>query len=124
MKSPVELARELRKRLTPEEEKLWNILRNRKLIGYKFLRQHPIIYKKIDFKNNFFILDFYCVKKKLAVELDGGYHDFNSEYDRERDIILNENKIKVLRIKNEEVKMDERKVLKKIIDTLNPLTDK
>ncbi|GDX52990.1 hypothetical protein LBMAG27_20370 [Bacteroidota bacterium] len=119
MKSPVELARELRKRQTPEEEKLWSLLRNRKLVGYKFLRQHLIIYKKIDFKNNFFTLDFYCNKKKLAVELDGGYHDFNTDYDRERDIILLENKIKVLRIKNEELKTDEKKVLQKIIDSLN-----
>jgi very-short-patch-repair endonuclease len=118
MKSPTQLARELRKNQTPEEEKLWNLLRNRKLVEHKFLRQHVIVYKEINFKKNFFILDFYCAKKKLAVESDGGYHLANADYDILRDSILKKNKINVLRIKNEELQ-NEQLVLKKLIDALN-----
>ncbi|MBN1600060.1 MAG: DUF559 domain-containing protein [Chitinispirillaceae bacterium] len=57
-------ARELRKNLTESEKQLWEQIRNRKLCGYKFLRQHPVIYKA-DFKGlNYFIADFYCDEKK------------------------------------------------------------
>ena len=118
MKSPVRLARELRKNQIPEEKILWNILRDRKLVGYKFLRQHPIIYKEVNFKKNFFILDFYCSKKNLAVELDGAHHESNKEYDEVRDGILAENKIRVLRIKNQELRTDIKKVIEKIIARL------
>ncbi len=44
-KQIIELARELRKNQTPEEKLLWQFLRNRKLKGVKFLRQHPIAYQ-------------------------------------------------------------------------------
>ncbi|MBI5020756.1 MAG: DUF559 domain-containing protein [Ignavibacteriales bacterium] len=43
-KKATETCRELRKRLTPPEEKLWNVLRNRKFFGKKFLRQHPLFF--------------------------------------------------------------------------------
>jgi len=53
-------ARELRRNVTDSEKELWEQLRNRRLSGYKFLRQHPIIYKA-DYKGlNYFIADFYC----------------------------------------------------------------
>jgi very-short-patch-repair endonuclease len=52
-------ARELRKNLTDSEKELWEQLRGRRLSGYKFLRQHSIIYKA-DYKGlNYFIADFY-----------------------------------------------------------------
>jgi len=64
-------ARELRRNATGPEKLLWEQLRNRKLSGYKFLRQHPIIYKA-DYKGlNYFIADFYCDAKKAVIELDG-----------------------------------------------------
>lgn len=66
-------ARELRKSATDSEKQLWAQLRNRKLSGYKFLRQHPIIYKD-DYKGlNYFIADFYCNAKKVVIELDGSF---------------------------------------------------
>ena len=58
--------RELRQSATNAEKILWEYLRNRKLEGLKFRRQHPI---------DKFIADFYCHEKKLVVELDGAVHD-------------------------------------------------
>ena len=58
-------ARELRRNLTEAEKILWQELRNRKLGGFKFRRQHPI---------NKFVADFYCHEVKLIVELDGSQH--------------------------------------------------
>ena len=109
--------RELRKTMTGSEKLLWSQLRNRQLSGYKFLRQHPIVYK-VDFKGmRYFVADFYCHERKLIIELDGPVHDSNVEYDRFRDNELNDMGIRVLRIKNQELKkMD--KVLELIKRTL------
>ena len=88
-------ARELRGRPTEAEEILWKqVLRKRKLKGYKFLRQKPI---------SMFILDFYCSKLLLGIEVDGKIHDSRKEYDEERTFVLNSLGIKVLRYKNTEV---------------------
>ena len=61
----IRYARELRKNPTPAEKIIWEFLRNRQMKGYKFRRQYPV---------ESFILDFYCPKLKLAIEIDGGYH--------------------------------------------------
>jgi very-short-patch-repair endonuclease len=62
-------ARELRYDMTDSEKLLWEKLRNRKLSGYKFLRQHPIVFKA-DYKGlNYFIADFYCNEKKTVLNL-------------------------------------------------------
>jgi len=113
-------ARELRKEETRSEILLWNKLRNRKLDGFKFLRQHPIVYKA-DYKGlNYFVADFYCHEKKVVVELDGSVHDENPEYDQFRDSEMKEMGIKVLRIKNEDlVNLDE--VLSRIRSFLNSI---
>jgi very-short-patch-repair endonuclease len=113
-KTITQLARELRRNQTAEEDLLWRNLRNRKLNGVKFLRQHPIIYGN-GHRNKplFFIPDFYCAEKKLIVELDGKIHEFQKEYDNNRDNILQELGLKILRIKNEEMQ-DVSKVLNKI----------
>jgi len=70
-----QLAKELRKNQTGTEEMLWQKLRNRKLYGYKFLRQHPIIHSGFINKLYFFIADFYCAEKELVIELDGKIHE-------------------------------------------------
>lgn len=72
-------ARELRQELTPAERKLWAALRNKKLNGLKFRRQHPI---------DRFIVDFYCAAHKLVVEVDGDIHDTQPERDAERSALL------------------------------------
>ena len=88
-KKIVDICRELRKNQTDAEAVLWKHLRNRKLDGYKFLRQHPIIHQQ--FNNEFplfFVADFYCAEQKLVVELDGKIHDFQKDYDENRDYTI------------------------------------
>ena len=99
--------------MTPEETKLWQRLRARRFYGYKFLRQHPIVYQLHQNKPDFFIADFYCASQKLVIELDGKIHDFQKEYDQNRDSILNGLGMRVLRIKNDELE-HMNKVLEKI----------
>ena len=88
-------ARELRKRQTPEEAKLWAVLRSRGLDGYKFKRQVPI---------GHFVVDFFCEEANLVIELDGGQHQAQEEYDSERTIFLQNNGFRVIRFWNNDVK--------------------
>ncbi|MBU2649514.1 MAG: endonuclease domain-containing protein [Bacteroidetes bacterium] len=107
------IARELRRNPTPAEKLLWFYLKNRKLQGRKFLRQHPIIYENVENELFFFIPDFYCSEERLAIELDGPVHDYQKDRDKKRDLILGTKNIRVLRIRNEEL-MDIDAVLLKI----------
>lgn len=101
-----ERRKELRKNQTKTEEALWFELRNEKL-GFKFKRQHSV---------GGYILDFYCPRKKLIVELDGEIHNTKEarEYDLVRDKYFRELDYKVLRFKNGEVENGIEKVLEKI----------
>jgi very-short-patch-repair endonuclease len=117
--TPTEFARLLRMNLTREERTMWKFLRNRKLDGYKFLRQHPIKVWETDGRNHFYYADFYCSKKKLVVEIDGLIHAMQGDYDQARDHIMLELKLNVLRVTNEEVGSDLKRVLEKIRDHLN-----
>jgi very-short-patch-repair endonuclease len=114
----ISFARELRKNQTPTEELLWDKLRNRRLKGFKFLRQHPIIVSKQDGKTKFFIADFYCAEKKIVVELDGGIHALQIEYDKERDMIMKDMGLVVLRFTNDEVVKNVYEVMGKIKEYL------
>jgi very-short-patch-repair endonuclease len=89
-----ERARELRKTMTPAEELLWQQLRGRKLSGLKFRRQHPI---------GTFIVDFYCGGYSLIIEVDGGIHAAQGEYDTQRTQELVDFGYRVLRFTNQEV---------------------
>ena len=100
--SPLSRARNLRKNMTPEENLLWKNLRGRKFHGFKFLRQHPIVYEMLNGKPLFFIPDFYCAEKKFIIEIDGKIHDFQKDYDERREEILQNMGLKILRFKNEE----------------------
>lgn len=104
-------ARELRKSMTPAEKILWKYLKNNKLGGFKFRRQHPL---------DIFIADFYCYQKKLIIELDGGVHDTveRMEYDDGRTFELEEKGFRVLRFRNEEIITNIEYVLSKIKDYL------
>jgi very-short-patch-repair endonuclease len=101
-----EIASKLRNNPTEAEEILWRIVRNRQLLGRKFLRQHPVLYEINRFNNDFFffIPDFYCASEKLVIELDGPIHNFQKERDYKRDEILRSKGLKVLRINNNELK--------------------
>jgi very-short-patch-repair endonuclease len=102
-------AKELRKSMTEAEEILWKHLRNNKLNGLKFRRQHPL---------DIYIADFYCHQKELIIEIDGGVHDTpeQEEYDNGRTFELEEKGFKVLRFRNEEVLYDVKSVLERILD--------
>lgn len=92
----VRRARDLRGAETSAERLLWGALRDRRLGGLKFRRQHPYAH---------LILDFFCVEKLCAVELDGGVHDDPAQrgYDEARSAFLAEHGIRVIRIHNEDV---------------------
>ena len=98
------LARKLRKEQTPSEKVLWSELRNRKLHGVKFFRQHPLIYEEDRGKVHFFIPDFYSAEQKLVIELDGKIHEYQKNYDQERDLIIKKMVLTVIRFKNEEIR--------------------
>jgi very-short-patch-repair endonuclease len=71
---PISFARELRKKQTDSEIKMWRQLRNRRFLGFKFLRQYPIVTDVSNRKTGFYIADFYCFEKKLVIEIDGLIH--------------------------------------------------
>jgi len=101
-KSITALARALRKYPTPSEARLWDLLRHRKLGGYKFLRQRPLIYAESSSEGmQFFIADFYCAVEKLVIELDGEIHSQRKYYDRQRDRVIEGLGLRVLRLANE-----------------------
>ena len=105
--STYENARYLRKVQTRAEAKLWKVLRNNQVCNLKFRRQHAF---------DDYILDFYCHKIKLAIEVDGEVHNDPevAAYDAARTKNLNENNITVLRFTNDEVEKNITKVIKKI----------
>ena len=100
-KGITKLARSLRNNQTSQEKLLWRLFRRRRFNGYKFLRQHPVIYREDKGWIDFYIADFYCNKLKMIIELDGKIHETRKEYDRERDDKLNSKGILVIRIRNE-----------------------
>ena len=102
----------LRNNKTKAEQIFWGIVRNRQIVNHKFLQQHPI-YFEYEGRERFFVADFYCAKKKLIVEIDGSIHEKRQEYDELRTAILNMNRYKVIRIKNDELS-DQNSVIKKL----------
>jgi very-short-patch-repair endonuclease len=100
-------AERLRKEQTMAEEVLWSHLKNRRLNGKKFRRQHPL---------DKYVLDFYCHQHKLAVELDGAIHNDKlvKRFDHERTLFLNTCGIKVIRFYNSEVLKNIELVLQKV----------
>ena len=109
------LARQFRKNATPAEEFFWQKIRNRQLLGKKFTRQFIIQHAEEAGTKRFFIADFYCHEKKLIVELDGGIHETQVEYDQIREEILREMGFSILRFPNEEVLHRWGKVEKQLI---------
>ena len=97
------LARKMRNKQTPQEVVVWDLLRKKRFLRYKFLRQHPVFYRIDKGWVDFYIADFYCNKLKMVIEVDGKHHDMHQDYDRERDARLNAKGLQVIRIRNEEV---------------------
>jgi very-short-patch-repair endonuclease len=106
-----ENARFLKKVLTESEMILWEQLRDRRLKGYKFRRQHPIAS---------YIVDFYCHECKLVIEVDGEIHQHhdNAEYDKGRTCELESLGLSIIRFTNKEVQENRSQVLNKISERL------
>ena len=104
------LAQKLRKEMTKEEKQLW----------YQFLKNYPMQFKR-QVTCGQYILDFYCPKAKLAIELDGSYHTYSevAENDKVRTDYLNSMGIHVMRFPNRDIWQDFGRVCKQIDYTVN-----
>ena len=102
-----ELARRNRRRGTKEERILWRRLKADKLGGFHFRRQQVI---------RGFIVDFYCSEASLVVEIDGPGHQDDRDYDRDRDEVLQELGLKVLRFENRLIHRNLSAVLADILE--------
>jgi adenine-specific DNA-methyltransferase len=104
----IHTARYLRKRQTPHEIKLWRVLRDRRLTGFKFRRQFPL---------GKYVADFCCYEARLIIELDGGQHNIPEHMtaDREKSAFFSRHGFKVLRIWNNEIDHNFEGVIERII---------
>ena len=89
-----ERAREMRNNSTKGEIKFWSELLRKNQTGYQFNRQKII---------GHYIVDFYCAKLKLVIEIDGMSHDNKKEYDEHRNEILESYGLKVLHFNDQDV---------------------
>ncbi|MBI3291550.1 MAG: endonuclease domain-containing protein [Elusimicrobia bacterium] len=90
----VPFARQLRRKLTDAERRLWTCLRSRQFQGYKFRRQQPL---------GPYIVDFCCFEHRLVVELDGGQHTQQREADAQRTSFLKCQGFEVIRFWDNDV---------------------
>ena len=104
-------ARTLRKNMTDAERLLWSRIRRKQLKGYQFYRQKII---------GNYIVDFYCPKTKLIIELDGSQHhgEEGMKRDKKRDVYLKNVGLKVLRFSDREVFENLTGVLERIYENL------
>jgi very-short-patch-repair endonuclease len=103
------LAREMRAQQTAAEQHLWRRIRKEQVLGFKFRRQHTI---------DRFIVDFYCTKTHLVIEVDGSIHDEQVEDDQLRTEFLEQLGIRVLRFTNGEVLQQIDGVIERIAEVL------
>lgn len=111
LKSP---ARELRKNSTLSEVLLWNELKARKIKGYQFMRQKP---------TGDYIVDFYCSKLRLVIEIDGESHDGRFEKDIVRQQKLESMGLYILRFNDIEIKKEMYNVLRTIEGYIERIED-
>ncbi len=102
-------ARQLRRNATDAERALWQEIRRRQLGGYRFRRQHPV---------GEYIVDFFCFEKGRVIELDGGDHAEQNEYDVNRTRYLESQGFMVLRFWNAQVMQEMEAVKQAILDSL------
>ncbi|HJV42208.1 endonuclease domain-containing protein [Caulobacter sp.] len=103
------IARQLRQRQTFAEKTLWALVRNRRVGGFKFMRQAVI---------DRYIVDFVCESSKVIVELDGPVHEGREDHDAERTRILELCGYLVLRFRNERVLADPSGTVDEILSVL------
>ena len=106
-----EVARQLRRESTPSEAILWEALRNRKLEGRKFRRQHPI---------GTFVVDFFCQEESLIVEVDGPIHESQKELDHQRQDLIESLGLRFVRVSSHLVETDLSATLETIRNAFLP----
>ncbi len=89
-----EIARQLRKNGTMTEAMVWKYIKNKQL-GVDFNRQKPLAD---------YIVDFYCIPLRLAIEIDGSSHELKDDYDYKREQDLKRFNIRILRFTDKQVK--------------------
>jgi very-short-patch-repair endonuclease len=106
-----ENARALRKRLTPQEVKLWVKLRELKSLGFHFRRQAPI---------GRYIVDFVSFRSQLIIEADGGQHGMpeGAQSDQVRDVFLQSQGFRILRFWNSDIDANLAGVMESILNEL------
>lgn len=102
----------MRSNPTPAETELWKVLRKQQVLNVRFRRQHTI---------DPYIVDFCSPRHKLIIEVDGGQHLEQKEYDKCRTEYLNEKGYHVLRFWNNQVLKDLNSVVLEIINTLREM---
>lgn len=113
-----DLRKDTRKNATKAEQLIWLHLKEFRWKGYPIRRQYSI---------DCYIVDFYCPKAKLAIEIDGNIHlsKYQKAYDKERDIYIGTHEIEILRFSNDQIFHDIDDVLtvieQKILDKLKSL---
>jgi len=110
-KEKLERAKELRREMTPAEKLLWQEVRAKKL-GVRFRRQQII---------QGLIVDFYCHKAALVIEVDGDIHDLQQHEDARREKALSELGLRVVRFRNDEVMRNVSAVVRKIKESVTVL---
>ncbi|MCW3098873.1 MAG: Very-short-patch-repair endonuclease [Chthonomonadaceae bacterium] len=100
-----DMAKTMRREMTPEESLLWKRLRGNRCGGLHFRRQQVI---------DGFIADFYCHAVALIVEVDGGVHQQQADYDLARDRVLSRRGLRVIRFSNERIHEDLDQVVAEI----------
>jgi very-short-patch-repair endonuclease len=117
----IEYARELRRKATREERKMWEILRDKKFNNLKFYRQYPIVISSSYNGKEFYIADFYCHTIRLILEIDGEIHNKQKDYDLARDNALSKLGYHILRISNEQVRSQNVDLLSILSNFINEL---
>ena len=109
--------RYLRNNPTQAEDRLWQFLRNRKILGFKFRRQYGI---------DAYVVDFYCPKLKLAIEIDGRIHLLKEMKmaDSKRQEYIEQFEISFVRFTNDEVLYEIENVISRIEAEVKNMRDK
>ena len=107
-----ERAKERRRNSTEAENRMWYYLRNRRLGGYKFVREQVI---------GHYIADFVCREKKIIIEIDGGQHMDAVQYDLMRTKHLENNGYKVVRFWNHDVLQNIQAVMDSILNIIDTM---
>lgn len=103
----LENAQELRREMTPAEKILWKEVKANRLNDLHFRRQQIV---------HGYFADFYCHKHELIVEVDGDIHEFQKEYDAEREAYLVTLGFRIIRFTNDEITRDLKGVLHRIVE--------